>query len=282
MMNYNPLSQQKPTIDWLKVLLFFLGMGFLSVMLIIPLFAIFTEALQGGWGLLRHALTEDNTLSAISLTIIVAIITLPINIFFGLVLAWLLTNYEFKGKQLLLTFVDLPLSISPVIAGLMFVILFGEHGFFGDWLNFFNIQIIFALPGIILATLFVTFPLILRAILPTLQTLGNNEEQAALILGASGWTIFCRITLPKIKWPLFYGAMLANARAMGEFGAVSVVSGHIRGLTNTIPLHVEILYNEYDFVGAFASAAILTLIALLTLLLQNAVLYWQRNKKQPN
>ncbi|MGR3807852.1 sulfate transport system permease protein [Pasteurella testudinis DSM 23072] len=267
---------------WLRRLLIGISLLFLSLLLIVPLLAIFYQALAAGWQTFLSALQQTEALHAIKLTLIVAAISLPLNLFFGVIMAWLLSNFDFKGKQLITTLIDLPLSVSPVVAGLMFVLLFGINGLFGAWLDANDIEVIFALPGIVLATLFVTFPLVVKSLLPSMKTQGNSEEQAALTLGASVWQIFFRVTLPKIKWPLLYGAILANARAMGEFGAVSVVSGHIRNLTNTIPLHVEILYNEYQFTAAFACASLLALIAILTLLLQNLVAYLQKRKrKQP-
>ncbi|KGQ71021.1 sulfate ABC transporter permease subunit CysW [Chelonobacter oris] len=272
------INEQYQEARWLRLLLIGISLAFLVLLLIVPLSAIFYQALAAGWAVFVESLSQTEALHAIRLTLIVAVITLPINIVFGVIMAWLLAHFDFKGKQLLATLIDLPLSVSPVVAGLMFVLLFGINGLFGSWLDTNNIQVIFALPGIVLATLFVTFPLVVKSLLPNMTALGNSEEQAALTLGASVWHIFFRITLPKIKWPLLYGAILANARAMGEFGAVSVVSGHIRNLTNTIPLHVEILYNEYQFTAAFACASLLALIAILTLLLQNLVGYLQKIK----
>ncbi|MGR6981816.1 sulfate ABC transporter permease subunit CysW [Testudinibacter sp. P27/CKL/0425] len=263
---------------WLRWLLIAISLAFLSVLLIVPLLAIFYQALSSGWTVFVDSLQQTEALNAIKLSLLVAAICLPLNLLFGLVMAWLLSNFDFRGKHLLTTLIDLPLSVSPVVAGLMFVLLFGVNGLFGAWLDANHITVIFALPGIVLATLFVTFPLVVKSLLPSMKAMGNSEEQAALTLGASIWHILLRVTLPKIKWPLLYGAILANARAMGEFGAVSVVSGHIRNLTNTIPLHVEILYNEYQFTAAFACASLLALIAILTLLLQNVVGYFQRRK----
>ncbi len=272
----NPQYQET---RWLRWLLIAGSVLFLTLLLIVPLLAIFYQALQAGWQTFLTALQQTEALNAIKLTLVVAAIALPINIFFGVIMAWLLTNFDFRGKNLLTTLIDLPLSVSPVVAGLMFVLLFGVNGLFGPWLDANDIEIIFALPGIVLATLFVTFPLVVKSLLPSMKALGNSEEQAALTLGASVWHIFFKVTLPKIKWPLLYGSILANARAMGEFGAVSVVSGHIRNLTNTIPLHVEILYNEYQFTAAFACAALLALLAILTLLLQNLTSYLQKQKR---
>lgn len=251
---------------------------FLAVMLLIPLISIFIEALRQGVDLYIAALTEPDALSAIKLTLLTAAIVVPVNAVIGIAIAWLLSRYDFRGKQLFTTLLDLPFAVSPVVAGLMFVLLFGAHSVLGAWLESHHIQIIFAVPGIVLATLFVTFPFVAREIMPLMQSQGDQEEQAALILGASAWQMFWRVTLPNIKWALLYGLILTNARAMGEFGAVSVVSGHIRGLTNTVPLHVEILYNEYNFVGAFAAASLLAFLALFTLILQHVLAYLQVRK----
>ena len=240
-------------------------------MLVIPLAAVFYEALKNGWELYLAALTEPEARSAIKLTLFTAAIVVPVNAVLGIAMAWLLTRFDFRGKQLLTTLLDLPFSVSPVVAGLMFVLLFGAHTVLGGWLEAHGIQIIFAIPGIVLATLFVTFPFVARELIPLMQSQGDSEEQAALILGASGWQMFWRITLPNIKWALVYGIILTNARAMGEFGAVSVVSGHIRGETNTIPLLVEILYNEYNFTGAFALSSVLALLAIATLIIQDII-----------
>ena len=263
---------------WLRWLLIGTALAFLLLMLVVPLAAVFYEALKEGWKVYLASLTEPEALHAIRLTLITAAIVVPVNAVLGIAMAWLLTRFDFRGKQLLTTLLDLPFSVSPVVAGLMFVLLFGAHTAFGSWLESHNIQIIFAIPGIILATLFVTFPFVARELIPLMQAQGDSEEQAALILGASGWQMFWRITLPNIKWALIYGLILTNARAMGEFGAVSVVSGHIRGQTNTIPLHVEILYNEYQSVAAFAAASLLALLAIATLILQNIVTHLQNRK----
>ncbi|HEZ4306132.1 TPA: sulfate ABC transporter permease subunit CysW, partial [Neisseria meningitidis] len=240
--------------------------------------AVFYEALKGGWDLYLKSLNDPEAWSAIKLTLITALIVVPVNAVLGVAMAWLLTRFDFRGKQLLTTLLDLPFSVSPVVAGLMFVLLFGAHTALGGWLEAQGIQIIFAIPGIILATLFVTFPFVAREIIPLMQAQGDSEEQAALILGASGWQIFWRVTLPNIKWALLYGIILTNARAMGEFGAVSVVSGHIRGETNTVPLLVEIFYNEYNFTGAFALSGVLALLALATLAVQNIITKLQDKK----
>ena len=263
---------------WLRVLLTATALGFLLLMLVVPLVAVFYEALKGGWDLYLQSLTDPEAWSAIKLTLITALIVVPVNAVLGVAMAWLLTRFDFRGKQLLTTLLDLPFSVSPVVAGLMFVLLFGAHTALGGWLEAQGIQIIFAIPGIILATLFVTFPFVAREIIPLMQAQGDSEEQAALILGANGWQMFWRVTLPNIKWALLYGIILTNARAMGEFGAVSVVSGHIRGETNTIPLLVEIFYNEYNFTGAFALSGVLALLALATLLVQNIITKITRQK----
>jgi sulfate transport system permease protein len=241
------------------------ALGFLGLFLIAPLITVFGAAFSKGLGGYFAALSDPETLSAIELTLITAAISVPLNTVFGIAAAWVLSKYEFRGKSALLTLIDLPFSVSPVISGLVFVLLFGAQGIFGDWVREHDLKIVFAVPGIVLATTFVTFPLVAREVLAVMETQGSDEEEAALTLGASLPQIFFRVTLPKIRWGLFYGVILCNARAMGEFGAVSVVSGHIRGETNTMPLEVEILYNEYNFVAAFAVASLLTLLALLTL-----------------
>ena len=263
---------------WLRCCLIALALVFLGLMLVVPLLSVFWQALVQGWALYAAALTEADAWSAIKLTLLIAAIVVPVNAVLGVAMAWLLTRFDFRGKQWLTTLLDLPFSVSPVVAGLMFVLLFGAHTAFGGWLESQGIQVIFAIPGIILATLFVTFPFVARELIPLMQSQGDSEEQAALILGASGWQMFCRITLPNIKWALVYGVILTNARAMGEFGAVSVVSGHIRGETNTIPLLVEIFYNEYNFIGAFALSSVLALLALATLALQNLITRIQEKK----
>ena len=246
-------------------LLIALALGFLAVFLVAPIALVFVSAFQKGAGVYFAALTEPETRSALGLTLITAGIVVPLNAIFGIAAAWLFSKHDFPGKSVLLTLVDLPFSVSPVIAGLIFVLLFGAQGLFGPWLIAHDLRVIFAVPGIVLATAFVTFPMVAREVLTVMQAQGNDEEEAALTLGASGFQILWRITLPKVRWGLLYGVILCNARAMGEFGAVSVVSGHIRGQTNTMPLHVEILYNEYHFAAAFAVASLLTLLALLTL-----------------
>ena len=274
-MKTNPNITEPRPLQWLLI---GIALLFLAVMLVIPLAAVFAEALKGGWRLYLASLSDPEALSAIKLTLMTAAIVVPVNAVLGVAMAWLLTRFDFRGKQLLTTLLDLPFSVSPVVAGLMFVLLFGAHTALGGWLEAQGIQIIFAIPGIILATLFVTFPFVAREIIPLMQAQGDSEEQAALILGASGWQMFWRVTLPNIKWALLYGIILTNARAMGEFGAVSVVSGHIRGETNTIPLLVEIFYNEYNFVGAFALSSILALLAIATLAIQDILTKIQQKK----
>ena len=260
-----------------KWLLITIAIGFLGIFILVPLIAVFSEGLNKGFKLYIAALTEPDALSAIKLTLITAVITIPVNTIFGVFAAWAIAKFNFRGKNILITLIDIPFAVSPVIAGLVFVLLFGSQGVLGPFLEANNIKIIFGVPGIILATIFVTFPFVVRELLPIMQEQGTEEEQAAITLGASGWQMFYRVTLPNIKWGLLYGVILCNARAMGEFGAVSVVSGHIRGLTNTIPLHVEILYNEYNFTAAFAVASLLALLALLTLILKSFV-EWKTNK----
>ena len=274
-MKTNPNITEPRPLQWLLI---GIALLFLAVMLVIPLTAVFAEALKGGWRLYLASLSDTEALSAVKLTLLTAAIVVPVNAVLGVAMAWLLTRFDFRGKQLLTTLLDLPFSVSPVVAGLMFVLLFGAHTALGGWLEAQGIQIIFAIPGIILATLFVTFPFVAREIIPLMQAQGDSEEQAALILGASGWQMFWRVTLPNIKWALLYGIILTNARAMGEFGAVSVVSGHIRGETNTIPLLVEIFYNEYNFVGAFALSSILALLAIATLAIQDILTKIQQKK----
>lgn len=244
---------------------------FLSLFLIVPLAAVFTEALRKGFAVYLSAITEPDALSSIQLTFIAALIAVPLNLVFGVAAAWAIAKFEFKGKSILITLIDLPFAVSPVIAGLIYVLIFGLQGWFGSSLLDNDIKVIFAIPGIVLATIFVTFPFVARELIPLMQAQGKDEEEAGLVLGATGWQILWRITLPNVKWGLLYGVILTNARAMGEFGAVSVVSGHIRGLTNTLPLHVEILYNEYNYAAAFAVASLLALLALLTLVLKSFV-----------
>jgi sulfate transport system permease protein len=255
-----------------------LALLFLGVVVLLPLGSVFAQALEKGVGEYLSRLWQEETRQAIGLTLLTAAIVVPLNTVFGVAAAWLVAKYRFPGKNLLITLIDLPFSVSPVISGLVFVLLFGARGLLGGWLAAHDIKIIFAVPGIVLATAFVTFPFVAREVLPVMQSLGNDEEEAALTLGAGGWRIFFRVTLPKIKWGLLYGIILCNARAMGEFGAVSVVSGHIRGSTNTMPLQVEILYNEYDFVGAFAVASLLTLLAIVTLVVKKVIEHRQDSR----
>ncbi len=264
---------------WVRYTLIALALGFILLFLVMPLAAVFTEALRKGFDVFVDALKEQDAWSAIRLTLLVAAISVPMNLVFGVAAAWAVAKYEFKGKAFLTTLIDLPFSVSPVVAGLIYVLLFGAHGWFGTWLQAHDIKIIFAVPGIVLATMFVTFPFIARELIPLMQAQGTDEEQAAQVLGASGWQTFWHVTLPNIKWGLVYGVILCNARAMGEFGAVSVVSGHIRGQTNTMPLHVEILYNEYQSVAAFAVASLLALLALVTLVIKSAV-EWKFEREQ--
>jgi sulfate transport system permease protein len=255
----------------LRWLLIGVALVFLGVFLVVPLVAVFTYALQKGVGSYLTAILEPEALSAIRLTLLAAAIAVPLNFVFGLSAAWLIARFRFPGRDVLLTLIDLPFSVSPVIAGLIFVLLFGRQGWLGPWLDAYDIHIVFAVPGIVLATVFVTFPFVVREVLPVMQAQGADEEEAALTLGASGWRTFLRVTLPKVKWGVLYGVLLCNARAMGEFGAVSVVSGHVRGVTNTLPLHAEILYNEYNLAGAFAVASLLTVLALVTLAVKKYV-----------
>jgi sulfate transport system permease protein len=265
---------------WARVLLIGIAFTFLTLFLFVPLLAVFAEALKKGWQAYVAAITEPDAWSAIKLTLLTAVIAVPLNLVFGVAAAWSIAKFEFRGKNILLTLIDLPFSVSPVISGLIYVLLFGAQGWFGPWLREHDIKILFAVPGIVLATIFVTFPFIARELIPLMQSQGNEEEEAALVLGASGWRTFWHVTLPNIKWGLLYGVILCNARAMGEFGAVSVVSGHIRGETNTIPLQVEILYNEYNFAAAFAVASLLALLALVTLALKSFI-EWRMQDATP-
>jgi sulfate transport system permease protein len=262
-------ATQEPA--WVRRLLISVALGWLGLFLFIPLAAIFTEALRKGLEVYWASLVDPDALSAIKLTLIATVIAVPANLVFGIAAAWAIAKFEFRGKQLLLTLIDLPFAVSPVIAGLIYVLLFGAQGWFGEWLQAHDVKIIFAVPGIVLATIFVTFPFVARELIPLMQAQGTEEEEAAVTMGASGWQTLWRVTLPNVKWGLLYGVILCNARAMGEFGAVSVVSGHIRGMTNTLPLHVEILYNEYNFAAAFAAASLLAGLALVTLALKSAV-----------
>lgn len=265
-------------VAWIRRTLIALALGFLLLFLVLPLAAVFTEALRKGLGAYLEGLKEPDAWSAIKLTLLTAAIAVPLNLVFGVAAAWCIAKYEFKGKAFLTTLVDLPFSVSPVVAGLIYVLVFGAQGWLGPWLDSHGIKIVFAVPGIVLATIFVTFPFIARELIPLMQAQGNEEEQAAIVLGATGWQTFWHVTLPNIKWGLIYGVILCNARAMGEFGAVSVVSGHIRGQTNTMPLHVEILYNEYQSVAAFAVASLLALLAVVTLVIKS-VAEWQHERE---
>ena len=256
---------------WVRRLLIGLALAFMALFLFVPLATVFYEALKKGLDVYLAAVVEPDALSAIQLTLLAAAISVPLNLVFGLAAAWAIAKFEFRGKNLLLTLIDLPFSVSPVIAGLIYVLVFGLQGWFGAWLIDHDMKIIFAVPGIVLATVFVTFPFIARELIPLMQAQGIEQEEAARVLGASGWQMFWRVTLPNVKWALLYGVILCNARAMGEFGAVSVVSGHIRGQTNTMPLHIEIVYNEYQFAAAFAVASLLALLALVTLVLKYLV-----------
>ena len=266
---YTPKAITEPL--WLKVSLILIALAFAFLFLLVPLAVVFTEAFRKGWQVYALAISDPDALSAIRLTLMTAAIAVPANLIFGVAASWAIAKFEFRGKSLLLTLIDLPFSVSPVISGLIYVLLFGAHGWFGAWLMENDIQILFAVPGIVMATVFVTFPFVARELIPLMQTQGNEEEEAALVLGASGWRTFWHVTLPNVKWGLLYGVILCNARAMGEFGAVSVVSGHIRGETNTMPLQVEILYNEYNFAAAFAVASLLALLALVTLALKSFI-----------
>ncbi|GAB7389026.1 sulfate ABC transporter permease subunit CysW [Bacillaceae bacterium] len=264
---------------WIRWTLTGIALSFLVLFLIIPLITVFTEALQKGLDVYFASILEPDARAAIRLTLVTAALSVPLNLVFGVAAAWCITKFQFRGKSLLITLIDLPFAVSPVISGLIFVLLFGAQGVFAPLLALMDLQIVFAVPGIILATLFVTFPFVARELIPVMQAQGKEEEEAALSLGASGWKTFFKVTLPNVKWGILYGVILCNARAMGEFGAVSVVSGHIRGMTNTIPLHVEILYNEYQFVAAFAVASLLAMLAIVTLIAKGA-LEWkgQRGK----
>jgi len=263
---------------WVKWPMVGLTLGFLGAMLLVPLAAVFTEAFRKGVGPYLDALADPAALAAVKLTLMVAAIAVPVNLVFGLAASWAIAKFSFVGKSVLLTLIDLPFAVSPVISGLIYVLVFGLQGWLGPWLQERDLHVIFAVPGIVLATVFVTFPFVARELIPLMQEQGSDEEQAALVLGASGLQTFWRVTLPNVKWALLYGVILCNARAMGEFGAVSVVSGHIRGKTNTIPLHVEILYNEYNFVAAFAVASLLVLLALVTLAAKSAVEWKSRRQ----
>lgn len=270
----HPLSEPV----WAKRVLLVTALAFVALFLVVPLAAVFVEAFRRGWQLYLDAITEPDALAALRLTLMVAGIALPLNLVFGVAAAWAVTKFQFRGKQLFITLIDLPFAVSPVVAGLVFVLLFGREGWLGPWLNAHDLKIVYAVPAVVLATLFVTVPFVARELIPLMQAQGSEEEQAALTLGANGWQIFWRVTLPNIKWGLLYGAILCNARAMGEFGAVTVVSGNVRGLTNTLTLHTEILYNEYQFSAAFAVASLLALLALLTLVAKQWV-QWRHGRR---
>lgn len=259
--------------SWVRRVVLTISLGFFVLCLLLPLFLVFVEAFKQGWHTYLEALVEPDTRAAVKLTLLTAAVAVPLNVIFGVAAAWAITKFQFRGKSLLTTLIDLPFSVSPVIAGLMLVLLFGSQGWFGEWLRDHDIKVIFSTTGIILATVFITFPFVARELIPLMQAQGTEEEEAAMVLGANGWQTFWHVTLPNIKWGLLYGVILCNARAMGEFGAVSVVSGHIRGETNTLPLQVEILYNEYSFSAAFAVASLLALLALVTLVVKTYVEY---------
>jgi sulfate/thiosulfate transport system permease protein len=262
-----------------KIVLISIAILYLSLLLFVPLIAIFIKAFEKGVDVYLAAITESDALSAIKLTLLVAVIVVPLNTIFGIAAAWLVTKFHFKGKQLLLSIIELPFAVSPVIAGLVFVLLFSPRGVLGPWMVEHGIKIIFSVPGIIIATIFVTLPFVARELIPVMQEQGTSEEEAAVSLGANGWQMFIRVTLPNIKWGLMYGMILCNARAIGEFGAVSVVSGHIRGLTNTLPLHVEILYNEYQFSASFAVASLMSIMAIITLVIKS-IIEWKTEKQE--
>jgi len=264
----NPATREA---RWARATILALGLAFFALFLLMPLVVVFVEALRKGWSVYVAALVEPDAVSAMTLTLVAAAIAVPLNLVFGVAAAWAVTKFDFRGKQVLVTLIDLPFSVSPVVAGLVYVLLFGAQGWFGPWLLANDLKIIFAVPGIALATVFVTFPFVARELIPLMEAQGREEEEAATVLGASGWQTLWRVTLPNVKWGLLYGVILCNARAFGEFGAVSVVSGHIRGETNTLPLHVEILYNEYQFASAFAVASLLAMLALVTLAIKSFI-----------
>jgi len=273
----NVATRDRP---WVKILILTIGLSYFAIFLLMPLVAVFVEAFRKGWEAYIAALVEPDALSAVRLTLLAAAISVPLNLVFGVAAAWAIAKFDFPGKNFLISLIDLPFSVSPVVAGLIYVLIFGAQGWVGPWLLDHDIRVVFAVPGIVLATVFVTFPFVARELIPLMQTQGRDEEEAAVTLGASGWQMFRRVTLPNIKWALLYGVILCNARAMGEFGAVSVVSGHIRGETNTMPLHVEILYNEYQFAAAFAVASLLALLALVTLAIKTYI-EWRAAQASP-
>ncbi|MEN9756993.1 MAG: sulfate transporter permease subunit CysW [Pseudomonadota bacterium] len=276
--NVHQTTLDDPT--WVRWSLIAIALGFIILFLCVPLLLVIIQAFSKGFAAYFSALNQHDMLAAMRLTLLTALITVPLNTIFGVAAAWAITRFDFRGKDFLITLIDLPFSVSPVISGLIFVLMFGAQGWLGHWLMINDIKIIFAVPGIVLATLFITFPFVARQLIPFMQEMGSEEEEAALSLGASGWKMFFFITLPNIKWALLYGVLLCNARAMGEFGAVSVVSGHIRGLTNTLPLHVEVSYNEYDSVSAFAGASILAGLAIMTLILKTLLEWKQQSSRQ--
>jgi sulfate transport system permease protein len=269
----------RPTTEPVAVRLLLIGaaLAFIAVFLVLPLAVVFEQALEKGFAAYLAAIREPNALAALRLTLLTAAVAVPANLLFGVAASWAIARFEFPGRSVLLTLIDLPFAISPVISGVIFILLFGRQGWLGPWLDGHGVKVVFAVPGIVLATVFVTFPFVARELIPVMQAQGRDEEEAAVVLGASGWHVFWRVTLPNVKWGLLYGVILCNARAMGEFGAVSVVSGHIRGLTNTLPLHVEILYNEYQFQAAFAVASLLALLALVTLVARSVVEWRERS-----
>ena len=267
--NADPTSLSEPRI--VRFVLTTISLLFLFIFLVMPLAVIFISALRKGFGVYIAAITEPDALSAIQLTLLVAVVAVPLNTLFGIIAAWCITKFSFKGRNLLITIIDLPFAVSPVIAGLVFILVFGAQGLFGEWFLTHDFPIVFALPGILLASLFVTVPFVARELIPLMQSQGTQEEEASVSLGANGFQTFWHVTLPNIKWGLLYGVILCNARVIGEFGAVSVVSGHVRGLTNTMPLHIEVLYNEYQFTAAFAVASLMSLLAILTIIIKNII-----------
>lgn len=282
--NTVPASQKKTAASepvWVRTVLITIALVFLGLFLVLPLITIFIQAFDQGVKVYLAAITDPEAMSAIKLTLLVIVIAVPLNAIFGVAAAWAVSKFQFRGKNLLITIIDLPFAVSPVIAGLVFVLLFSTHGLFGEWLYAHDIKIIFAVPGIVLATIFVTLPFVARELIPLMQAQGTSEEEASLTLGANGWKTFWYVTIPNIKWGLLYGIILCNARAIGEFGAVSVVSGHIRGLTNTMPLHIEILYGEYQFAAAFAVATLMSILAIITLIIKS-VLEWKTKKQFSN
>jgi sulfate/thiosulfate transport system permease protein len=266
-----PAARASRGLAWVPLVLTAVALAYLALFLFVPLFAVFFEALKKGWSVYAAAIMEPDAWAAVRLTLLAAAVAVPLNLVFGLAAAWAIAKFDFRGKSVLVTLIDLPFSVSPVVSGLIFVLVFGAQGWLGGWLGAHDTKVIFAVPGIVLASVFVTFPFVARELIPVMQAQGREEEEAAVLLGANAWQLLWRVTLPNVKWGLLYGVILSNARAMGEFGAVSVVSGHIRGLTNTLPLHIEILYNEYQSAAAFACASLLAMLALVTLALKTWV-----------